>query len=111
MAVEREALRQCLARASILSNDRYRAVRLTFEDGVMRVSANNPEHEEAEDEIEVNYTGEPLEVGFNVAYLIDAVSAIPSERLQLFLTDASSSCLIKPEGSDECQYVVMPMRL
>jgi DNA polymerase-3 subunit beta len=111
MSVERESLRQCLARASILSNDRYRAVRLAFDDGLMRVSANNPEHEEAEDELEVSYTGEPLEVGFNVAYLIDAVSAIPSERLQLFLTDASSSCLIRPEGSSECQYVVMPMRL
>ena len=111
MSVDCECLRQCLARASILSNDRYRAVRLAFADDLMRVSANNPEHEEAEDEIEVSYTGEPLEVGFNVAYLIDAVSAIPSKRLQLFLTDASSSCLIRPEGSSECQYVVMPMRL
>ena len=111
LAVEREALRQSLARAAILSNEKYRAVRLKLDGGVLRVLANNPEEEEAEDELEVSYRGGPLEIGFNVSYLLDAVAMVPSEVVRLRFTDASSSCLITPENGEHCQYVVMPMRL
>ncbi len=110
--VDRELLRQSLARASILSNDKYRAIRLSLDTGVLKLVASNPEQEEAEDEVEVDYTGDSLEIGFNVSYLIDALSNLPSETAAVHLTDASSSCLIT--SSDEeagCQYVVMPMRL
>ena len=109
--VDRDILRQALARASILSNDKYRAIRLSLEPGRLRVVANNPEQEEAEDEVEVRYEGEPLEIGFNVSYLIDALTALPAEEAVMHLGDASSSCLIVPEGDGDCQYVVMPMRL
>jgi len=109
---DRELLRQSLSRASILSNDKYRAIRLSFEPNVLRLIANNPEQEEAEDEVEISYDGEPLEIGFNVSYLIDALAALPSEEANIYLTDSSSSCLIMPKGSGEaCRYVVMPMRL
>ncbi|MCB1743162.1 MAG: DNA polymerase III subunit beta, partial [Gammaproteobacteria bacterium] len=91
--VDREALRQCLARAAILSNDKYRAVRLCLEPGRLRVLANNPEQEAAEDEVEVDYDGDGLEIGFNVTYMIDALSAVPSSEARLCLTDSSSSCL------------------
>ena len=111
VVVDRELLRQALARASILSNDKYRAIRLSLEPNRLRVVANNPEQEEAEDEVEVSYDGEGLEIGFNVSYLIDALSALPGEEAMLHLGDASSSCLITPKGEGDCQYVVMPMRL
>ena len=109
--VDRELLRQSLARAAILSNEKYRAIRLTLESGVLRILANNPDQEEAEDELEVDYDGGLLEIGFNVSYLIEALASLPAEVAHLYLTDASSSCLIRGEGRDDCQYVVMPMRL
>ena len=111
LTLEKESLRQCLARAAILSNDKYRAVRLSLAPGVLRVVANNPEQEEAEDEMEVAYDGDVLEVGFNVTYLMDALNALPGENARLYFTDASSSCLVIPEGEERCRYVVMPMRL
>jgi DNA polymerase-3 subunit beta len=111
VVLEKERFGGCLAAASVLSNDKYRAVRLSLEPGVLRVVANNPEQEEAEVELEVDYAGEPLEIGFNVAYMIQALNALPGEQVRLCLTDASSSCLILAEGRDDCRYVVMPMRL
>ena len=111
VVVDRERVRQALTRAAILSNDKYRAVRLCLEPNVLRVVANNPEQEEAEDEVEVVYEGEALEIGFNVSYLIDALTALPGEEAEIHLGDASSSCLITPRGEGDCQYVVMPMRL
>jgi DNA polymerase-3 subunit beta len=101
----------CLTAASVLSNDKYRAVRLSLADKVLRVVANNPEQEEAEVELEVDYSGEALEIGFNVGYMIQAVNALPSDSVRLCLTDSSSSCLLLAEGHDDCRYVVMPMRL
>ena len=111
ITVDRELLRQSLARASILSNDKYRAIRLCLEPNVLRVVAKNPEQEEAEDEVEVSYSGEGLEIGFNVSYLIEALTALPGEEAVIQLGDSSSSCLITPKGEGDCQYVVMPMRL
>ncbi len=108
---DRETVRQSLARASILSNEKYRAIRLNLRSHALHVIANNPEQEEAEDEVEVAFEGEELEIGFNVSYLMDALANVPSETVSIFLTDASSSCLILPEGREDCQYVVMPMRL
>ena len=111
VVVDRERVRQALTRAAILSNDKYRAVRLCLEPNLLRVVANNPEQEEAEDEVEVAYQGEGLEIGFNVSYLIDALTALPGEEAEIHLGDSSSSCLITPKGDGDCQYVVMPMRL
>lgn len=111
VVVDRERVRQALTRAAILSNDKYRAVRLCLEPNVLRVVANNPEQEEAEDEVEVAYAGEGLEIGFNVSYLIEALTALPGEEAEIHLADSSSSCLITPKGEGDCQYVVMPMRL
>lgn len=111
ITVDTALLRQSLARASILSNDKYRAIRLCLEPNVLRVVAKNPEQEEAEDEVEVAYEGEGLEIGFNVSYLIDALTALPSEEAVIHLGDSSSSCLITAKGEGDCQYVVMPMRL
>ena len=111
LSMDRESFRQCLFRTSVLSNDKHRTVRMVIEPGVLKVAANNPEQETAEDELDIEYTGERLEIGFNVTYLLEALSTLPSETVDIFLTDPSSSCLIQPHGSSDCQFVVMPMRL
>ena len=111
LSMDRESLRQCLVRTSVLSSDKHRTVRLTLGAGTLKVAANNPEQETAEDELEIEYAGENLEIGFNVSYVIDALATLPSETADIFLSDSSSSCLIQPHGRSNCQFVVMPMRL
>lgn len=108
---DREKLRQSLIRASILSNEKYRGVRLLLDKDRIRAIAHNPEQEEAEEEVEVSYDGQEMEIGFNVSYLLDALSIIKTANVQLTINDPNSSCLLLPEDSSDCQYVVMPMRL
>jgi DNA polymerase-3 subunit beta len=110
---EREILRQALSRASILSNEKYRGIRLLLDANALRIVANNPEQEEAEEEIEVEYSYDALEIGFNVNYVIDALNAINTDKVQIAFSDANSSCLITAAGetAGQCKYVVMPMRL
>ena len=107
----RETLRQALQRTAILSNEKYRGVRVSVKPDLMMIQAHNPEQEEAEDEVEVNYKGDEVEIGFNVNYLLDALSAIDTDRVEIGLTDANSSCLIRAPGTTNTKYVVMPMRL
>ena len=77
----------------------------------LRIQANNPEQEEAEEELEVTYSGEDIEIGFNVNYLLDALGAVDDDSVTLSVLDGNSSCLIRQPGMDECKFVVMPMRL
>lgn len=107
----RELLRQSLTRASILSNEKYRGVRILLEKNKLRALAHNPEQEEAEEELEVDYNGADMEIGFNVSYLLDALGIIKSENVILTVSDPNSSCLILPENELFSKYVVMPMRL
>ena len=110
--VDRELVRRSLQRASILSNEKYRTVRLSFSTSTLHVTANNPDHEEAEDEVDIQYSGDAVEIGFNVSYLIDALGVLPSDTVSFHLSDAGSSCLLTPKEDDgSCRYVVMPMRL
>ncbi len=106
---DRQVLRQALSRASLLSNEKYRSIRLHLTPDTLQLHAHNPEQEEAEEEIAVGYKGPELEVGFNANYLLDALAAIPEDKVQLILSDASSSCLI--QAREDCKYVIMPMRL
>ena len=108
---ERGQLRQALARTSILSNEKYRGIRLSLDKNILKIQAHNPEQEEAEEELEVQYGGELLEIGFNVTYLLDALGALPGEDVRILLSDANSSCLIEEGQRGHCKYVVMPMRL
>lgn len=108
---DRDILRHSLQRTAILSNEKYRGIRLNIKPGVLTLQAHNPEQEEAEDQIEVGYTGEEIEIGFNVNYLLDSLAAIDTDRVQIGLTDSNSSCLIMAPGSSAARYVVMPMRL
>jgi DNA polymerase-3 subunit beta len=108
---DRDVFKQALHRTSILSNEKYRGIRITVKKNLLTVQAHNPEQEEAEEEIEVGYDGQDLEVGFNVNYLLDALSAIDGVEVELGLTDSNSSCLIRSPGNASARYVVMPMRL
>jgi len=108
---DRELLRQALQRTAILSNEKYRGIRLTAKPEMLVIQAHNPEQEEAEDQVEVAYSGEEVEIGFNVNYLLDALGAIDTEKVEIGLTDSNSSCLIHSPGATHTRYVVMPMRL
>ena len=111
IAAERDQLRAALQRAAILSNEKYRGIRLGIRPNTIVIQAHNPEQEEAEEELEAGYEGEELEIGFNVNYLLDALAAVETEQVELGLTDANSSCLLRSPGSTDAKYVVMPMRL
>lgn len=106
-----QELRHAFSRASILSNEKYRGVRILLSSGELKVLANNPEQEEAEEIVSVEYEGEPLEIGFNVSYLIDVLSTLNSKRVRITLSDPNSSALLEAEEGSDALYVVMPMRL
>jgi DNA polymerase-3 subunit beta len=108
---DRDILRAALQRAAILSNEKYRGIRLAVKTGVLTLQSHNPEQEEAEEELEIAYSGEELEIGFNVNYLLDALAAIDVGQVELGLTDANSSCLVSASSTPQAKYVVMPMRL
>jgi len=108
---QKDDLRQALQRTSILSNEKYRGIRFQFSSGVLELLAHNPEQEEAQEEIEINYDGEELVIGFNVGYLIEVLSVLESDQVRMSLSDADSSCLIQDVKTDSSRYVIMPMRL
>lgn len=109
--VERDVFKTALQRAAILSNEKYRGVKLEVSSGRLRISSNNPEQEEAVEEISVETTVENIAVGFNVTYLMDALNALDGERVRLSLRDGNSSCLLRRTDGDDCQHVIMPLRL
>ncbi len=111
LLADRTELRQVFNRTAILSNEKYRGVRLVLDTDLLKVFANNPEQEEAEESVSVEYRGDALEMGFNVSYLQDVMSVLDSHLVKMTLSDANSSALLEePEGGD-AMYVVMPMRL
>jgi DNA polymerase III subunit beta len=111
MKANRERVRAALSRAAILSNEKFRGVRLQLADGKLRLSTHNPEHEEAEEELDVNYTGAALEIGFNVNYLLDALGAMQADEFQMELKGPDASGLLQESSAASSKYVVMPMRL
>jgi len=108
---ETASLKHSLTRASILSNEKYKGVRLALAPNVLTISAKNAYQEEAEEIVEVEYEGEELEIGFNGAYLLDALNVISTKMAQFALSDSNSSCLITEEDNEDCRFIVMPMRL
>lgn len=111
LLVDRELLRQALTRTSILSNEKYRGIRLDLSENNIKIQAHNPEQEEAIEELDATYTQEDLVVGFNVTYILDVLNVLDSSDVSVQLSDPNSSALINQPGVDDCHYVVMPMRL
>lgn len=111
LKVNRQNVMQALQRAAILSNEKFRGVRLVMSDNALGIVCNNNEQEEAADEIEVDYKGDPLDVGFNVTYLLDGLGAVNANEVTLSFGDANSSMLLSSEGEPGFKYVVMSMRI
>ncbi len=109
--LDREILRGALQRAAILSNEKYRGVRLELSPGKLRIVAHNPEQEEAVEEVEADTHVSDLAVGFNVGYLLDALAALRGDKAKLSLRDAQSSCLMQESDSEDARHVIMPLRL
>lgn len=107
----RQELKQAFARTAILSNEKYRGIRLVLSNGNLHILANNPEQEEAEEAVNVEYEGDTLEIGFNVSYLVDVLGVLSGEKVKLSLSDSNSSALLEEAEDSDSQYVVMPMRL
>ena len=111
ITADRDQLRQSLMRASILSNEKYRGIRLVLEKNLIKLQAQNPDQEEADVEQEVVYTGDDIEIGFNVNYMLDVLNVTSSDMVQAALRDSNSSFLLTYPDQKDCKYVIMPMRL
>ena len=111
MVGDRLELKEALVRTAILSNEMYRNVRLLFGDGKLEMHSNNPQQEEAEESVSIEYEGNELEIGFNVSYLIEALSVIQGEKVRMALSDANSACLLTDPDDINSRYIVSPMML
>ena len=111
LQVAREPLRQALLRAAILSNEKFRGVRWVLGDGSLKIVSSNAEQEEAHEELEVKYSGDALDIGFNVNYLLDVLNNVAGETIECAFGDAASSALITYGSEKDFKYVVMPMRI
>jgi len=111
LVVPRQALSEALKRTAILSNEKLRGIRLLLSEGLLKLQANNPEHEEAEEELSIDYSGDTLEIGFNEKYLQQALAAMEGAQVQMMLSDNSSSALLQESQDSDSIYVIMPMRI
>ncbi|YCO03644.1 DNA polymerase III subunit beta [Vibrio sp. VNB-15] len=106
-----DELRQAFSRAAILSNEKFRGVRVNLADSEMRITANNPEQEEAEEMLDVTFEGDAIEIGFNVSYVLDVLNTLRCEKVRVSMSDANASALVENADDDSAMYVVMPIRL
>ncbi len=109
--VDRMVILLAMQRASILSNEKYRGIRMVITKNNLRLISTNSEQEEAEEELEINYSGDALDIGFNVTYMIDVLNNVSNENIIFSFADANSSCLVTVPDDDNYKYVVMPMRI
>ena len=109
--LDRVEMLAALDRAAILSNEKFRGVRVVLETNLLKIICTNSEQEEAEEELEVAYQGDALDIGFNITYLLDALRNLTVERIRFAFGDANSSALVTMPGRDDYKYVVMPMRI
>src|SRR6056300_1224944 len=107
----REQLRDSLNRTAILSNEKFRGIRLILSNDELKIIANNPEQEEAEETVPVEYKGDSVEIGFNVIYLVDVLNVLDTDNVHIIVSDPNSSALLQSSDSSNAIYVVMPMRL
>ncbi|MDC0610900.1 DNA polymerase III subunit beta [Vibrio sp.] len=111
LIAECDILRQAFTRAAILSNEKFRGVRLNIDGPEMRITANNPEQEEAEEILDVEFEGSEIEIGFNVSYVLDVLNTLRCEKVKITMSDPNASALIENVDDDSAMYVVMPIRL
>ena len=111
LRLDRSQLLQSLQRVAILTSDKFRGVRWVLSDGTLKINCSNTEQEEAQEELDVDYKGESLDIGFNVGYLLDVLNNVDVKEIECALGDSNSSALITIPGRDDFKYVVMPMRI
>jgi DNA polymerase III subunit beta len=111
IVLSRTLLLQSLQRAAILSNEKFRGVRWMLTANALRISCTNNEQEEAQEELEVDYSGDALDVGFNITYLLDVLNHVHNEQIDCAFGDANSSMLVTLPDNPDYRYVVMPMRI
>lgn len=111
LTFDRAPLLATLSRVAILTNDKFRGVRLVLGDGTLKIASTNAEQEEAQEELEVDYHGDPLDIGFNVTYLLDVLNNVADDKIEWRFNDGNSSALVTLPGNDSFKYVVMPMRI
>ncbi len=111
VVLDRATLAQSLNRAAILSNEKIRGVRLVFTKDALSIICTNNEQEEAEEALAVEYDGDPIDIGFNISYLLDVLNHVDSATVSVVMGDANSSALVQMPGRDDFKYVVMPMRI
>ena len=111
LVIDRNEFKQALVRASILSNEKYRGIRLILSNSITKLQSHNPDHEEADVELEAEYNGDDIEIGFNVNYMLDVLNVSSSEQVHISLQDSNSSCLVQFPDDEQSKYVIMPMRL
>jgi DNA polymerase-3 subunit beta len=111
VVLDRVSLAQSLNRAAILSNEKIRGVRLVFTKNALSIICTNNEQEEAEEGLTIDYDGDPLDIGFNISYLLDVLNHVDAETVTVTMGDSNSSALVQMPGNDDFKYVVMPMRI
>lgn len=111
LTLDRAPLLAALQRAAILTNEKFRGVRLVLTDGSLKIVSSNAEQEEAQEELEIDYQGEGLDIGFNVTYLLDVLNNVAVDKVEWRFNDGNSSALVTLPGNDNFKYVVMPMRI
>jgi DNA polymerase-3 subunit beta len=109
--LDRSLLQHCLQRAAILTNEKFRGVRLVLSPGSLKILSANAENEEAQEELEVDYNAEELDIGFNVNYLVDVLNNVATDVIEIRLADSNSSALMMLPDNERFKYVVMPMRI
>lgn len=109
--LDKDVFKSALSRIAILTNDEYRGVNFDIEPALLTINHRNPEHEEGEEQIKINYDGDSLSMGMNVTYVQDAVSHIDSDQVKISFTDASQACLIEDPEDEKSKFVIMPMRV
>ncbi len=111
IAINREQLSQALSRVSILTNEKFRGVRLSLAPSLLKIQSSNAEQEEASEELDVDYTDAALDIGFNVSYLLDVLANLKVDIVKIEFGDSNSSALISLPGDETFKYVIMPMRI
>ena len=109
--IPRQQLKDTLNRVAILANEKFKGVGFEVKENLLKISAHNPEHDEAEEELAIEYQGEPLSIAFNAQYLLDAISNLDSEQATLTIAKNASSCFVEDPSDDSFKFIVMPMRL
>jgi DNA polymerase III subunit beta len=109
--INKQAVKDSLARVSVLANEKFKSVTLDIQQGIIKISANNPEHDEAIEELETDYAGEAITITFNAQYISDALSNIESENALLTVASNASSCFVDEPQQCEYKFIVMPVRI